>query len=638
MSNLILENLSIIMIWMLPATVFYFMILFLGSITVPILLRDRCSSDPALFFLVGLASLGLITLTITFLALYFTAVALVVGYIGIAMLLLGLLHLVTGGLASIRHSSLWLYLSSYFVLMVFQFSFVQDFGVDTPANNFLLNLPIDYRISLMFAESMQSGELLAFGDWLGSDRPPLMSGFILLFQVPTLTLEDSYLFVGTLVQLLIVPTVLSILRLMTPKSIDGYPIGAVIVFLMTLSPLFIHNVSFLWPKILSATFLLGAIYFMFFEVSSRWSFAALSGVLLCLSYLSHGGSAYAIIGLGLLYLIRNFSLRGLLFSSINLLAFILPYIPWVFYQKIVQPPGDRLLKWQLLDHIPVTDRSFVDIASEKYDGFRLVDLLARLGISIETQLISPYSALFFSNDGTPFGERFVSTSFFATTGAIGPATLPILLLLSIAVWDRKIQVGILIWAACAAGWFLIPFKGALYVHEGPYILQLLPWLLIAYGVQYLADWKRVSVAAALAVQGTIMLWLFWDVRAQRVQEFASMTGTLASVSGDIGGSDYAKTMRSGSRIIGTWAEGGDSDTATVRIVILNADRVMYRTGADASGQLLQIDSDAGLLLSMEAQVHEEWTNIGFDLSERVTVTLIDTGTKWGQWSAVAVPD
>ena len=118
---------------------------------------------------------------------------------------------------------------SYIFLMLFQFILVPNISDSTPANNFRHNLPIDYRIPLMLAEAIRAGELLTFGDWLGSDRPPLLTGFILVFSPPISPLSATYMPIGTGIQLLIIPTFISIMALILRTN--RIPLAAFIVLM-----------------------------------------------------------------------------------------------------------------------------------------------------------------------------------------------------------------------------------------------------------------------------------------------------------------------------------------------------------------------------------------------------------------------
>jgi hypothetical protein len=50
----------------------------------------------------------------------------------------------------------------------------------------------------------------------------------------------------------------------------------------------------------------------------------------------------------------------------GLLSAIILYIPWLIYQKVINPPGDRLLKWHIANQHRVTDDSFLTALIDYY--------------------------------------------------------------------------------------------------------------------------------------------------------------------------------------------------------------------------------------------------------------------------------
>lgn len=491
----------------------------------------------------------------------------------------------------------------------------------------------------MFAEALRDNRLLTFGDWLGSDRPPLLSGFVLLFKVPGVPIDQSYLFLGTIVQLLVVPVMVCVIMLSTidkPERLRLVLIGALIMF-MVASPLFLHNASFLWPKVLSASFLLCAVYLMFLEPARTGLIAVISGMLLALAFLSHGGSAFALIPLILFYLICNPSLPGLLYGGIKIGVFFVLYLPWMAYQNVIQPPGDRLLKWHLLDQVSVTERSFVEIAVDRYRDIGMDDILERLLRSLEVQFVSPYRTLFGQVPPVDLTRSFVNDSFFFTAAALGLVTLPLMVALVMTTRSRAAIVVFLIWILCVSAWSLLPFRGAMSIHEGSYIIQVLPWLVIALCLIALKSaWIKAAVLAILLVQTLFQLKVFWEVRWDRIFPSTEGLGRLISISGYIGGGDFASIPRPGARIIGTYAGGGDADIAEIVLVLQDARAIRYITGPDPTGQRLLVRSGGETLLEVESTVFNEWSRLEFAATNQVAIILIDEGSGWGQWSAIEV--
>ena len=74
--------------------------------------------------------------------------------------------------------------------------------------------------------------------------------------------------------------------------------------------------------------------------------AAAAGLVACLSLLAHGGAVFALPGVIFLALLRK-QRPSAKHAALAATAFIVPIVPWLLFQKLVDPPGDRLLKWHL---------------------------------------------------------------------------------------------------------------------------------------------------------------------------------------------------------------------------------------------------------------------------------------------------
>jgi hypothetical protein len=83
----------------------------------------------------------------------------------------------------------------------------------------------------------------------------------------------------------------------------------------------------------------------------------LAGALAALGFLAHGGSIFGIVGLFVIVVclkkrIEYKELCAFLVAALTL------YLPWVLYQRLYDPPGDRLLKWHLAGVTQLDSRSF----------------------------------------------------------------------------------------------------------------------------------------------------------------------------------------------------------------------------------------------------------------------------------------
>jgi 4-amino-4-deoxy-L-arabinose transferase-like glycosyltransferase len=246
-----------------------------------------------------------------------------------------------------------------------------DNAIPMSALRFSGQLPSDNDIPRYFTEwfashGHQNPPPVYPPDWLMSDRPPLQVGYALSQRafLPTeraLHYEllcigvQSFWIVGMWAVLLAAR-----LRLWT---------RGLAMFAAMVSDVAILHGFFVWPKLIAAAFLLAALAIV---ISPAWSrdrhslgVAALVGALLALAMLSHGSSVFGVIPLALLAAWRGMpSRRWIGVAAVVLIALMLP---WTAYQKWANPPGDRLLKWQLGGELTVNDKGTLDAIVDGYE-------------------------------------------------------------------------------------------------------------------------------------------------------------------------------------------------------------------------------------------------------------------------------
>jgi len=234
------------------------------------------------------------------------------------------------------------------------------------------DLPVDNVLPVIFADCLENGKRPKhlFGeernDWLGSDRPPLQTGVILMIR-PLLhfsKLGVSYTgFTASLwFQLFWIPAVWSLLRgfgASTKQSVAVIAITACTGFALLYS-------LYTWPKFGAAALLLGGISILLAGRSPhstfRWTFVA---VMLALAHLSHGGSDFGLLGLLIILFVPT--LRPSLKEAVlTLIVFVAVSTPWMAYQKFYDPPGNRLLKMHLAGVNDVDNRGFLETLIDQY--------------------------------------------------------------------------------------------------------------------------------------------------------------------------------------------------------------------------------------------------------------------------------
>jgi hypothetical protein len=221
----------------------------------------------------------------------------------------------------------------------------------TPWTRFSHGLPPDNTIPYRFAESVRRGHVLKplIGNWNSSDRPPLQTG-IVLSQVPyTWGPRDfGYTVLSVILQSL---WIFALWLLLEAFGINRRSASLALAVCLFSGFVFVNS-FFVWPKLLAGACMLG--FFAVFltdrysaELRRRVLLAITAGALAAFAMLAHGGSAFAIIGFALTIAARRarrIPLRGLGIAFLT--AFVL-YLPWMLYQRLYDPPGDRLLKMHL---------------------------------------------------------------------------------------------------------------------------------------------------------------------------------------------------------------------------------------------------------------------------------------------------
>jgi hypothetical protein len=265
--------------------------------------------------------------------------------------------------------ALWMLGSAFLVFFGFLHGGTNA-ALGTAATRFAQQLPSDNDIPLFFAEFFYThghhGPPAEFpGEWLSSDRPPLQVGYALAqqpfaFNSPELNYEVLSL---CLQQLWIVG-----LWAVLVAARVGRLTKALAMITVLVSDLAIVNGFFVWPKMLPAALLLGAAALimtpLWEEVRGRLWAGALIAALFGLAMMGHGSSIFAIVPLALLAAWRGMpSWRWL---GVALAAFVVVMAPWSAYQKWGDPPGNRLVKWQIAGVVDVDDRGTLETLEDSY--------------------------------------------------------------------------------------------------------------------------------------------------------------------------------------------------------------------------------------------------------------------------------
>jgi hypothetical protein len=239
----------------------------------------------------------------------------------------------------------------------------------TASIRFSHQLPPDNDIPRYFADYFylhgHSGTPPPFGDWLSSDRPPLQVGYALAQRPFGWDASGlHYEVMGVIVQQLWILGLWALLcaARLTPRTRGLVALAAIV------SDVAIVHAFFVWPKLIAAAFLLAALALVLSEDWSRlrqrpWA-GALFATLCALAFLAHGSSAFVILPL-----LGAAAWRGLpswAWLGTALAVGVVLLAPWSAYQRYADPPGDRLIKWQLGGSLEIDDRGALETIVDSY--------------------------------------------------------------------------------------------------------------------------------------------------------------------------------------------------------------------------------------------------------------------------------
>jgi hypothetical protein len=245
--------------------------------------------------------------------------------------------------------------------LCFAFLFVNPMGVGASYINgrFFPEIdPGDNLIPVLFAERIYDHKPLrpfCCGGWLTSDRPPLQTGIFLLERpLPWMSRnpELDYQLLATGLQCLWICGVWSLLASLGTTV----PHIRISLAFLVFSGFVFYNSVYTWPKFLAASFILFAFSIVSQLLRDRReaSFfeAILAGLCVGLALVSHPSSIFSLVSFVVIFFkFRSlFSLKKIVLLLPILLTFVLP---WTAYQKLADPPGNRLIKWHLAGHTDV---------------------------------------------------------------------------------------------------------------------------------------------------------------------------------------------------------------------------------------------------------------------------------------------
>lgn len=376
----------------------------------------------------------------------------------------------------------------------------------------LLQLPGDNEIPFTFANRLWNGEdprqIQEF--WLSSDRPPLQTGMVLIQRLlvflPGNDFDRQYQVLATLIQCQWVAAVWLLCRELCVSARKSRRV----ILLCAATGFFFLNSIFVWPKLLAGSLLIFSFVFMLPVLLRKKPLsvarATAAATAAMLAFLAHGGAAFNILALILLGLPLLRFWRSLIPA---VAVAILLYIPWSLYQKLYNPPGDRLLKWHIAGVESEKDpRTFPVMLREEYGKLSAHDWLHNKAVSLSRWIYPPNAATM---------SDLRHSQFFGLVPALGVLNVGWILY---AIRRRHIRAArrlrwmLLLAAVSLFVWLLIIFgPGGTVNHTNAYATMMLLFTACAIPCANLSG-TAARILFALHYGSFFLIWIFttpdWD--------------------------------------------------------------------------------------------------------------------------------
>ena len=372
---------------------------------------------------------------------------------------------------------------------------------DLAANRFRERMPSDNVLPFDLASRLHAGQpaINPLAEWQSSDRPPLQSGWELLtWGAGEAVGLDARTASGTAAvwfQLLWVPAAYGLLRTLglRPARAAGWTAA------LALTGLCVQHTTFTWPKLSSAAFLLGAWAQWFAPPSGirRRRDFALGAAGAVLAWLSHGGAAFSLLALApaVLRSLRGGEWRGWTLAAV---VFLTAAAPWLAYQRLYEPPGNRLLKWHLAGAEAPDARGFGETLRTAYGGLTWSEIAAHKAANFGVLFAGNWRAL--GDFSAEHAKARRADEFFflfrtLTWWHAGTALLLAALLLprgrAALAGTARLQVGLLLWCALTLIlWCLLMFTPqSTVIHQGSLAVPLVLFLVLCRWSEAVGGWS-----------------------------------------------------------------------------------------------------------------------------------------------------
>lgn len=384
------------------------------------------------------------------------------------------------------------------------------------ANRFLVDLPCDNELPRLFAERLlenRSPRLLV-GEWKSSDRPPLQTGIVFLAYPWThfarMSVDLGGNVAGVWFQLLWIPGLWALMRVIGTRA----GVAVLVTLASATTGFYLLHSDYAWPKLSTGALLLGAFVVYREEGTRGIRLAVTTASLLGLAWLSHGGAAFAMIGLALTVLVLGPRLqRNALIWGAGVFAVLAA--PWVAYQRYYEPPGDELLKWHLAGSPNFDKRPLGELIAKGYGD-------AGFSGTVDNKLAN-FKKLFGASRFSWFNltPRYVEErrlgEFFHFFRALGIWNVAFLLFPwiylkrssdAVSSLGRSVCGRVLLWTLLTlAVWVLLMFGPATtLIHQGVLSTVMVTFLMLMLAAYHVSPWV-FGTLAILQVAHFSITWL-----------------------------------------------------------------------------------------------------------------------------------
>lgn len=412
----------------------------------------------------------------------------------------------------------------FYIGMLHLFSVERGF-YDLAGNRFIENLPGDNRLSHDLATLLYHGQnpKIPGAQWLSSDRPPLQAGWQLLTWPFTDWLGfGAHTAGGTAAiwfQLLWIPAAYGLQRAfrLSPSRSCAW------IAVMALSGFFMLHTVFTWPKLSAAAFVCGTFGFWVLPTDQprRQTDFLVGAILAALGWLSHGGAAFSLLPLVPWIAWRAWHGEARVWT-LAAGVFLLLAAPWLCYQKLSDPPGNRLLKWHLGGQVEIDARGTWQTIRENYRAIGWKRALGAKEENLRLQIAGSWRGLADFSPAKAPARR--DDEFFHTVRALSWWPIGLLLMPLAALQAktrrrlasvRRAHLALAAWTALTTVvWCLLMFAGNnAVIHQGSYALMVALFVLLSTWIDCAGKYWLVVIA----VLQSLTLASTWAVSNRVVQ-------------------------------------------------------------------------------------------------------------------------